>query len=121
MRVYNIYSINNKPEKIIKTVKEGISLLGFVIGPILFIFYRMWKQFLIYIALLFVSYSLLLSSIITEEFYKLCYITIYAYIGFDFYNLYEQHLLSKGYLFKARVVAYNKLDAEEKLIEKKLI
>lgn len=123
MKAYSIYSINtdNNSENIVKTIKGSFSILGILIGPILFLFYRMWKEFLIYSVLLFVTYYLNISGVITKEFYQLCNMSIYLYIGFDFYNLYEQHLLSKGYSFKTRIIAYNKLDMEEKLMKQELL
>lgn len=123
MKVYNVYSIkaDSISDNTVKSVKESFSILALLVGPVLFLFYRMWREFLFYGALLFINSFLYEAGVITLEFCRLLYIGVYVYMGFDFHNLYEQRLLSKGYMFKARVVAFNKLDLEMKLAERHLL
>ena len=50
MKVYNVYSAkaDSVSENTIKSVKERFSILALLVGPVLFLFYRMWKEFLFY-------------------------------------------------------------------------
>ena len=113
MSLYNIYYNGSfKEQQKLKICTDQINIYGFIFGPIIFLFYGMWKEFFLYILFLFTNAFLVSSNITTIEFYWLFYVVIFCYLGVDFYNRYEQHLLSKGYILADRIIAVSKLDAE---------
>ena len=119
MKTYNIYSSLDSGDSsvVVKVVQESFSVLGGVFGPVMFVFYGMWKEFFIYLIFVFLNSALYMSEITTFGFYQVFYIVSHLYIGFDFFNKFDLHLLAKGYFFKARILAFNKLDAESRYVE----
>ena len=94
MGFYSIYYHDNAIEnKRLKIFYDHINIYGLIVGPVIFLFYGMWKEFFIYTFFLFANALLFSSGITTVEFYWLFYVVIFFYIAIDFFNRYEQHLL----------------------------
>ena len=108
MAIYNIYNNNQK----LKIFSDNINFFTFILGPIIFLTYGMWKEFFIYLFFLIINSLLLSKGITTDEFYLMLLSVILVYIAIDCKNRYEQHLLSHNYVLVDKIIAANKREAE---------
>jgi hypothetical protein len=112
--IYNIY--NNDKE--LKIFRDNINIFSLILGPLVFLIYGMWKEFLIYVYFLLANSLLLSKGIATTECYLMLLSVILIYIAIDCKNRYQQHLLARGYVCVDKIIAANKLEAEIKYLQK---
>jgi hypothetical protein len=93
-----IYVLKNKQEIIdIKIIKNKLSIGFLLLGPLCFLFYKMWKYFFVFIAIT-ISLGLLLNYKFISEFeYKVMILCVNLYLALDFSSLRERFLINKEY------------------------
>ena len=80
-------------------VKNCFNIWVLIFGPIIFLFHRMWFNFVLYITILVMLNLFYIKELTSFLVVKFIELALYLYLAFDFSNLKERFLVSKGYKF----------------------
>jgi len=100
MSDYSVYVLK-KGRKIVDTqvIRHKFSFWVFLLGPIYFLFYKMWKAFFCYFCIMLSLSFLDSAEIITAEFFQCISLALHLFVAVDFSYIRERHMLAKGYVF----------------------
>jgi hypothetical protein len=108
MKNYIIYSKGKE----VKFCENKFSFLSLVFGPLIFVYHGFWKNFFVFMTILFAIALMVEVQYISFSLYLFLYSILHLYLAIDYSNIYERFLISKGFKFDKRVLAFSLLEAE---------
>jgi hypothetical protein len=112
MAIFTVFDRPGRVDEAPRVVQDGFSWFAFLLPPFYAIVHRMWWSLAGYLVIL--AGIIASSFVIGDEAARAMYLFFALWIGFEASSMRRRSLLSKGFLFRADLVA---IDADLAAVE----